>query len=602
MTSHVRAPRAKGLLGAQVPLRGHGARGDAGRRLHGRHARADGHDPADVRQPVRRRLPGHRRRGPGEGGLRGPARQPACSGAGSTPRWSTRYAGSTAWRRPRATSAATPASSARTGKALGNPATGAPTIGLNWTDERGAQHVHPRLRARHQRATTRSSSTARARGTAVSASATRRRCWCRAAAAGPDRRHRPLRQRRQPRRGHDRRLQARRGAAARSASRASTTRVACSPQPGVSADRAGRAGCRAVLPARHRGADGRRDHRGDAGARSAKAFRFFNTFMLIFAVIALLVGALHDLQHVLDHGRPADPGERAAAGARGQPAAGARRRCCSRRSPSGSWPSVAGDRRRLRRRARPQGPARRRRAGHPDRQRRVHAGHRGHLLRRRRRGHGPGRAVAGPQGGEGPADRGHAGRRHGQHRLRVEAAGDRRRRRCSASAWPRCCSGCSRDVEQPMAVVGAGALLVFFGVSILGRTISLPLSRVIGRTAATAAGHHRRARPGERDAQPEAHGRQRVRAHDRRRASSASSPSSCPRPRRPWTLPWTGRSPATSWSTPAAGSYGGVDPGWPSASTGSPRSPPRRACGRAWPRSPAAPCSCRPPTRGRRSS
>ena len=34
-------------------------------------------------------------------------------------------------------------------------------------------------------------------------------------------------------------------------------------------------------------------------------------------------------------------------------------------------------------------------------------------------------------------------------------------------------------------------------------------------TAATAAGHHRISRPGERDAEPEAHGRQRVRPHDR---------------------------------------------------------------------------------------
>jgi putative ABC transport system permease protein len=35
-------------------------------------------------------------------------------------------------------------------------------------------------------------------------------------------------------------------------------------------------------------------------------------------------------------------------------------------------------------------------------------------------------------------------------------------------------------VASPMLVVGAGALLVFFGVSILGRTIALPLSRAIG--------------------------------------------------------------------------------------------------------------------------
>jgi putative ABC transport system permease protein len=33
---------------------------------------------------------------------------------------------------------------------------------------------------------------------------------------------------------------------------------------------------------------------------------------------------------------------------------------------------------------------------------------------------------------------------------------------------------------NPLAVVGGGALLVFFGVSILGRTVSLPMSRVIG--------------------------------------------------------------------------------------------------------------------------
>ena len=35
-------------------------------------------------------------------------------------------------------------------------------------------------------------------------------------------------------------------------------------------------------------------------------------------------------------------------------------------------------------------------------------------------------------------------------------------------------------VSSPLLVVGAGAILVFFGVSILGRTIALPLSRVIG--------------------------------------------------------------------------------------------------------------------------
>ena len=40
--------------------------------------------------------------------------------------------------------------------------------------------------------------------------------------------------------------------------------------------------------------------------------------------------------------------------------------------------------------------------------------------------------------------------------------------------------GLFAGVDQPILFVGAGALLVFFGVSILGRTIALPLSRVIG--------------------------------------------------------------------------------------------------------------------------
>ena len=36
------------------------------------------------------------------------------------------------------------------------------------------------------------------------------------------------------------------------------------------------------------------------------------------------------------------------------------------------------------------------------------------------------------------------------------------------------------DVDNALSIVGLGALLVFFGVSILGRTVSLPLSRVLG--------------------------------------------------------------------------------------------------------------------------
>jgi putative ABC transport system permease protein len=41
-------------------------------------------------------------------------------------------------------------------------------------------------------------------------------------------------------------------------------------------------------------------------------------------------------------------------------------------------------------------------------------------------------------------------------------------------------TGLFADVSYTIQIVGAGALLVFFGVSVLGRTVSLPLSRMIG--------------------------------------------------------------------------------------------------------------------------
>ena len=38
-------------------------------------------------------------------------------------------------------------------------------------------------------------------------------------------------------------------------------------------------------------------------------------------------------------------------------------------------------------------------------------------------------------------------------------------------------TGLFAHVANQIAIVGAGALLVFFGVSVLGRTVSLPFSR-----------------------------------------------------------------------------------------------------------------------------
>ena len=51
---------------------------------------------------------------------------------------------------------------------------------------------------------------------------------------------------------------------------------------------------------------------------------FISTALLIFALISLFVGGVHDLQHVLDHRRAADPRAGAAARRRSEPAAGIR--------------------------------------------------------------------------------------------------------------------------------------------------------------------------------------------------------------------------------------------------------------------------------------
>jgi hypothetical protein len=41
-------------------------------------------------------------------------------------------------------------------------------------------------------------------------------------------------------------------------------------------------------------------------------------------------------------------------------------------------------------------------------------------------------------------------------------------------------TGLFANVAGRVMVVGAGVVLVFFGVSVLGRTVSLPLSRAVG--------------------------------------------------------------------------------------------------------------------------
>ena len=127
------------------------------------------------------------------------------------------------------------------------------------------------------------------------------------------------------------------------------------------------------------------------------------------------------------------------------------------------------------------------------------------------------RDLAGAQGGQGLADRRDVVRGRRQRRLRLPVA--RRRRRHLAGRRAR------RDPHRPVRrrrqpgarSSAVGCLGVFLGVYVLGRTISLPLSRAIGAPLPAAARPARRAGPGERDAQPQAHGGRRHGAHARRR-------------------------------------------------------------------------------------
>ena len=91
-------------------------------------------------------------------------------------------------------------------------------------------------------------------------------------------------------------------------------------------------------------------------ARSTTSSSFISTALLIFAVDRAVRRRLHDLQHVLDHGRPAHPRARAAARRRREPPAGvplgARRGRADRARRLADRPRA-----RRARRARPQGAA-----------------------------------------------------------------------------------------------------------------------------------------------------------------------------------------------------------------------------------------------------
>ena len=138
-----------------------------------------------------------------------------------------------------------------------------------------------------------------------------------------------------------------------------------------------------------------------------------------------------------------------------------------------------------------------------------------------------------------------------------------------AGRRPLCPTACSATPATPSPSSASAPLLVFFGVSGLGRTISLPLSRVLGAPLPRLRGV-----AGEL-------ARENAMRNPKRTAASASAlmigvglvgfiTILAASTKTSLTRPSTGPSPATSSSTRAAASSGGVDPGLASQVGGSP--------------------------------
>ena len=303
---------------------------------------------------------------------------------------------------------------------------------------------------------------------------------------------------------------------------------------------------------------------GEPGHRSDQPRRSSDIFLLIFALVALLVGVVHHLQHVLDHRRAAHAGDGAAARDRravARQVLGQRAR--SRRSSSAFSRRRSASRLGIAARDRPQGAAQRPRLRPPGRRHRVNGRQRSSSafvvgMRRHAR---LGVAVPGAaQAARVPPVA--AMRDVAVERTRISVAARRssavvvagvgvalllerplrrwrqRRRASSASARSSCSSvSSSSDRCSP------------------GRA-----SRSIGAPLAAIERHDRHARPRERDAQPEAHRVDRGRADDRRRRSSGSSRSSRRRRRRRSATRSTRSSRPTTSSTGVAASTGGLSP------------------------------------------
>ena len=206
-----------------------------------------------------------------------------------------------------------------------------------------------------------------------------------------------------------------------------------------------------------------------------EALGFFRTALLVFAFIALFVGRVHHLQHVLDHRGAAHAGDGAAPRDRRQPPAG---------PDLGGGRSVrdrvgrvgAGPRRRDRDRRRAPGLARPR-SGSTCRAPALQLEPRTIVV-----AFVVGTVVTvvssilpGPPGRARGAGAGAPGVGRQRQRL-APAPVDHRAHRHRRRRWRRSCTGCSGTSRTPAALIGLGAAATFVGIAIL-----LPLGRAPAR-------------------------------------------------------------------------------------------------------------------------
>ncbi len=466
----------------QDPLPAHRCRGHPRRRVHLRDARAHRDDQQDVRRPVHEHLREH-----GRGRCARRRRSSGDFGAGSRP--DRRVA------RPRGPQAPTGVAEAdgtiqgfafvvdKQQRGAEQDGQGAPALGFAWIESRDLSPFHL--------VDSRASGAARApnqividKDTAEKTEVQDRRHASRSSRHGRGelraRRHRGVRRRRRPARRDQRavhprdreprvrsRRQGRRDRREGGLGRVRRSRSSSN----IKQTLAGQKNIEVLT--------GRADHQGEPERHQGRSSAFFNTFLLVFGVIALLVGSfiIFNTFSIIVAQRSREMALLRAIGAKGGQVdpLGARSKRCSSASSRPSIGFVAGVllAGALKARAR--------------RARRRHPGERDHHPVERRRS--ASFVVGHP--------------RHGRRRglpgdPRVAHPADRRARSGSAptsppGSWKRIAAGVVITLHRhrlaglgPVRAttgspsVGLGAFVVFIGVAILGPTIARPISAVLG--------------------------------------------------------------------------------------------------------------------------